>query len=118
MKKARRPTLGDVIVSELCDEQVRAVIAMLDEQLADGEWHAFGPLFAKSGSRLTPEMSVRVWLSQQIGRRALSTPIPTRVDEGRQLIVHGLLARVAEYQERTEGDAFSREYRQRPRTMA
>jgi hypothetical protein len=117
MKKAKPPTL-DKVIGELDDDQVRAVIGVLREQLADGEWHFFGPLFAKSGGRLSPEMSVRVWRSQQIGRRALSTPIPMRVREGRRLIVHGLLARMAEYREATAGGDFTREYRQRPRTMA
>jgi hypothetical protein len=76
------------VIGELDDDQV-AVIGILREQLADGEWHFFGPLFAKSGGCLSPEMSVRVRRSQQIGRRALSTPIPMRVREGRRLTYTG-----------------------------
>jgi hypothetical protein len=48
MKKAKPPTL-DKVIGELDDDQVRAVIGIPREQLADGEWHFFGPLLAKSG---------------------------------------------------------------------
>jgi hypothetical protein len=86
-------------------------LTALREQLADGAWHSFRALLVDAGRNLTPEACKLAWRSQHAGAPKPRVRLAEHIHAGREILLHALLARVAEYRSGTAESAFGREYR-------
>ena len=89
-------------------------LTALREQLADGGWHSFRPLLVDAGRNLTPEACKLAWRSQHASAPKSRGRLAEHIHPGREILLHALLARVAEYRGGTAESAFGREYRLKP----